>query len=141
MGSNTAATGISGERRTTWARLLGVGMWALQILLALQFAYVGLLKVSGSPAMVTLFATIGAGQWFRYVVGALEIVGAIGLLIPRLSGLAALCLVGLMLGATATQVFIIGHDQWVPVSVLLVSALVAWGPRPSIQELASKLWR
>jgi hypothetical protein len=32
---------------------------------------VGLAKVSGSPMMVEMFATIG--QWFRYVIGALEI--------------------------------------------------------------------
>lgn len=141
MGSDTATAGISAERRTTWARLLGIALWALQILLALQFLYVGFLKLSGSPAMVTVFATIGAGQWFRYVVGALEIAGAIGLLIPRLSGLAALCLVGLMVGATATQVFIIGNDQWVPISVLLLSALVAWGRWPQLQKLAGKFTR
>jgi putative oxidoreductase len=28
--------------------------------------------------MVEMFATIGIGQWFRYVVGALEIAGAVG---------------------------------------------------------------
>lgn len=141
MRSNTATAGTSAERRTAWARLVGAALWTLQILLALQFVYVGFLKLSGSPAMVTLFATIGAGQWFRYLVGALEIAGAIGLLIPRLSGLAALCLVGLMVGATATQVFIIGQGQWVPIAVLLVSTLVAWGRWPQIQEFASKLTR
>jgi uncharacterized membrane protein len=47
-----------------------------------------------------MFATIGIGQWFRYVVGALELAGAVGVLIPRLSGLAALGLIGLMAGAT-----------------------------------------
>ena len=39
--------------------------------------------------MVEMFTTIGIGQWFRYVVGALEIFGAIGVLVPRTSGLAA----------------------------------------------------
>jgi putative oxidoreductase len=34
--------------------------------------------VFGDPAMVEMFATIGIGQWFRYVVGALEIAGAVG---------------------------------------------------------------
>ena len=33
--------------------------------------------------MTRTFNQIGAGQWFRYLVGALELAGAIGLLIPR----------------------------------------------------------
>jgi putative oxidoreductase len=55
-----------------------------------MFVLAGLAKVLGDGAMVEMFATISAGQWFRYVVGALEIAGAVGVLIPRLSGLAAL---------------------------------------------------
>ena len=37
--------------------------------------------------MVEMFATIGIGQWFRYVVGVLELAGAARVLLPRLSGL------------------------------------------------------
>jgi hypothetical protein len=105
--------------------------------LALQFAGAGLLKVSGAPAMVDLFATIGAGQWLRYVVGALELAGAIGLLVPRLSGLAALGLVGLLVGATATNLFILDDGPWLPIGLLLASVLVAWGRWPQTKALAS----
>jgi len=56
-------------------RALSIVLWVLQILLALQFAMAGLAKVFGDPAMVEMFATIGIGQWFRYVVGALEVDG------------------------------------------------------------------
>ncbi len=48
---------------------MNVALWALQILLALVFAMAGLAKVFDDPAMVEMFATIGVGQWFRYVVG------------------------------------------------------------------------
>ena len=61
--------------------------------------------------------------------GALEVAGAVGLLVPRLSGLAALGLAALMVGATVTNLFIIGERPWLPVGLLLVSAVIAWGRR------------
>jgi len=120
---------------------VNVALWALQTLLALMFAMAGLAKVGGDPTMVEMFATIGMGQWFRYVVGALEIAGAVGLLIPRLSGLAALGLVCLMVGATATNVLVLGASPLLPIGLLLVSAVVAWGRRARTKALAEKLRR
>src|SRR6266536_3073226 len=99
----------------TRRRALTVTLWALQALLAIQFAGAGSLKLGGAQQMVDLFTQIGAGQWLRYLVGALELAGAIGLLLPRLSGLAALGLLGLL-----------------PVSVL-----VAWARWPQTKTLAS----
>ena len=124
-GSGTARQTPS--KSTTRRRALGIVLWALQVLLALTFAMAGLAKVFGAPAMVQMFATIGIGQWFRYVVGALELAGAAGVLIPRLSGLAALGLVCLMAGATLTNVLVLGTSPLPPIGLLAVSALVAWG--------------
>ena len=53
----------------TRGRAPGIALWALQALLALQFAAGGVLKVAGDPTMVAMFADIGAEQWFRYLVG------------------------------------------------------------------------
>ena len=122
-------------------RVLNIALWALQVLLAFQFAAGGFLKVSGDPVMVDMFATIGAGQWFRYTVGALEIAGAVGVLTPRLSGLAALGLVGLMVGATLTNVFVLGTSPLLPLGLLVVSGLVAWGRWPWTKVLLGKLGR
>ena len=108
-------------------RVLNIALWVLQALLALQFAMAGLAKVGGDPAMVEMFATIGIGQWFRYLVGALELAGALGVLVPRLSGLAALGLVCLMAGANATNLLVLGASPLLPIALLVVSALVAWG--------------
>src|SRR6185295_19795134 len=80
-------------------KIINVGLWILQIAAAGMFLMVGFFKLSGDPRMVGLFDAIGVGQWFRYVTGSLEVLGAILLLTPRLSGLAALLLVGVMLGA------------------------------------------
>lgn len=58
----------------------------------------------------------------------MEIAGAIGLLVPRLSGLAALGLVALMIGATVATVLTMGVAAVLMRVVLgVVAALVAWG--------------
>ena len=89
-------------------KIMNVGLWILQIGAAGMFLMVGFFKLSGDPRMVGLFDAIGLGQWFRYVTGSLEVLGAILLLIPRLSGLGALLLVGVMLGAVPTHLFVVG---------------------------------
>ncbi|HEU4948606.1 MAG TPA: DoxX family protein [Kribbella sp.] len=119
-------------------RPASVALWMVQLLLAAQFASAGVMKLSGSPVMVDMFAEIGAGQWFRYLVGALELAGAIGLLVPRLCGLAALGLVGLLAGAIITNVFVLGESPALPFGYLLVAALVAWARRSAIRELVRK---
>jgi putative oxidoreductase len=103
-----------------------------------MFAMAGFAKVGGDAAMVEMFATIGIGQWFRYVVGALEIAGAVGVLVSRLSGLAALGLLCLMAGAILTNVLVLGTSPLLPIVLMLVSALVAWGRWPRTRTLFTK---
>ena len=45
-----------------------------------------------------MFETIGVGQWFRYVTGAIEFASAVLLLTPRFAGVGALLLVPTMVG-------------------------------------------
>jgi uncharacterized membrane protein YphA (DoxX/SURF4 family) len=120
---------IVAPRKAPVARAVNLALWVLQALLAVQFAAGGLAKLAGAPELVELFATIGAGQWLRYVVGALEVAGAVGLLVPRLTRLAALGLATLMVGATVTNLFIIHERPWLPVGLLLVAAVIAWSRR------------
>jgi uncharacterized membrane protein len=69
-----------------------------------------------------------------------QVAGAIGLLIPRLAGLAALGLAALMVGAFLTQVFILESVLWVtPASLGVVFVLVAWGRWPQTRALAGGL--
>ena len=123
------------------ARATNVALWVLQAVLAFQFAGGGLAKLAGAPELVDMFADIGAGQWLRYLVGALEVAGAAGLLVPRLSGLAALGLAGLMVGAAITNLFILGESPWLPVGLLLVSALIARGRWSKTKALTGRLRR
>jgi putative oxidoreductase len=141
MSGPRATDGTPAARTGARGRAVRVALWVLQILLALQFAMAGLAKVFGAPAMVEMFATIGVGQWFRYLVGALEIAGAVGVLIPRHSSLAALGLLCLMAGAVATNLFVLGASPLLPIVLALLSGLVAWGRWPQIRSLTDKLGR
>src|SRR6266498_5489757 len=97
-------TVIAGSRfgSASTGKIINVGLWILQIGAAGMFLMVGFLKLSGDPQLVGLFEAIGLGQWFRYLTGSLEVLGAILLLIPRTSGLGALMLAGVMAGAVMT---------------------------------------
>lgn len=101
--------------------------WLVQILLAALFAFAGLIKLIGVQAEVEGFDLIGLGQWFRYLVGTLEVVGAIGLLVPRWSGPAALGLAGVMAGAIVTHLTVLPPASYalIPAVLLVVLGLIA----------------
>lgn len=105
---------------------LTVLTWLGRAALALVFLGAGASKLVGEPAMVTMFDAIGAGQWLRYAVGALEVAGAVGVLVPRLSALAAAGLALLMVGATATNLTILGTSPALTLVLLVLALLVAW---------------
>ena len=120
-------------------KIINVGLWILQIGAAGMFLMVGFFKLSGDPRMVALFDAIGLGQWFRYVTGSLEVLGAVLLLIPRLSGLGALLLVGVMLGAVATHLFVVGGSPMMAIILLIVTGVVAWGRRKRTMNILAGL--
>jgi len=80
-------------------------------------------KLFGEASTVQIFAEIGAGDWFRYFIGVVELAGGIGLMAPRLAGAAACGLVGLMVGAAITQVFVLDQPLFV-ITPIVLSALL-----------------
>jgi putative oxidoreductase len=102
-----------------------IALWVAQVVLAAMFVFVAVPKLLGDPAAVAGFKAIGFGQWFRYLTGACELAGAIGLLIPRLCGVAAIGLVGLMVGATLTNLFLVPGAA--PVAIVTVLLGVVFG--------------
>src|SRR4051794_5078431 len=104
---------------------LVIATWVARAFLALVFLGAGVSKLAGEPAMVTMFDQIGAGHWLRYLVGTLELAGAIGILVPRLSALAATGLVLLMVGATLTNLVVLYVAPWLTLTLLVVAAFVA----------------
>ncbi|MEJ2867598.1 DoxX family protein [Actinomycetospora sp. OC33-EN08] len=119
MSALTAAPAASRSRAVT------IGLWVLSILLGLMFVVgSGLPKLWGDAYAIQLFAELPGGQPLRHVVGILEIAGGIGLLVPRVAGLAAACLAALMVGATAAQVFFLSEGFWYTPVILGVLLLV-----------------
>ncbi|GAB3329298.1 hypothetical protein GCM10027511_38980 [Hymenobacter humi] len=107
------------------SRAATVGLWVLQVLLGLMFVVgSGLPKLWGDAYAIELFAELPGGQALRLVVGVLEIAGGIGLLVPRLAGLAAACLAAVMVGATIAQLVFLSVGFWYTPVILGVLLLV-----------------
>ena len=76
----------------------------LSVLLAGVFLAAGLPKLIGSePLILQAAAMRGFPEWIRVVVAVVEVIGAIGLLIPATSAVAATLLALLMVPAAITQ--------------------------------------
>jgi len=107
-------------------KLKKYSLWGVQILLACAFLAAGGSKLAGAEKMVLLFDQIGYGQWFRYLTGGLEVLGALLLLYPKTAKYAAAMLVCVMIGAIGTHLFIIG-GSFIPALVLgTLCAVVAF---------------
>ncbi|MGF1645648.1 MAG: DoxX family protein [Kineosporiaceae bacterium] len=106
------------------SRAREISAWTPQIVLAAALVGGGTAKLVGDPAMTGLFADIGAGQWFRIAVGALEVTGGIGLLLPRLRAPAALGLLALLLCAAATNVLVLDTSPASPLAFAAVATAV-----------------
>ena len=96
--------------------------WVLQVLLGLAFIASGFNKLRDLSATITMFTGIGLPTVLAYVIGGAELLGGIGLLIPRFTRLAAMGLVIVMIGAVFMHATKIpgGLAGGVPAIVLLV---------------------
>ncbi|MGY3618922.1 DoxX family protein [Bradyrhizobium sp. USDA 10063] len=125
---------IVAPARPRWTSL---GLWVVRGLLALVFVAAGGAKLYGVPMLVEEFQHIGLGQWFRYVTGGLEVMGAILLLLPRRAAFGALLLVCIMIGAVITHLFVIGGSPVPAIVLMVLSAVVAYAERDQLASLAS----
>jgi putative oxidoreductase len=75
--------------------------WLPRVALAAVFASVGTQKFASQGMWVRVFKDIGFGQWFRYLTGAMQIGGAVLLLIPRTVAVGFILVGCTMVGAVA----------------------------------------
>lgn len=101
-------------------KALNATVWVLQGVVALAFLAAGAAKLMGSPMMVSEFKAIGLGQWFRYLTGILEVVGAIALVLPRAAYHGAVLLALVMAGALIAHLIILGLSTAAPALILLL---------------------
>jgi uncharacterized membrane protein YphA (DoxX/SURF4 family) len=128
------------------ARVTSTLLLAAQILLAAFFLFAAGPKLAGSHSSVQEFGLIGAGQWFRYLVGTVELAGAIGLLTPWLAGLAAAGLAADMAGATIANATVLhnttyGVNVWMTALLCAVFVILAYGRRQQIKGLSAAIRR
>lgn len=108
-----------------------IGLWIATLVLVAIFLMAGSSKVTGGPQMVEEFHRFGYPDWFRVLIGFVEIVGAIVLLFPRTAAPAAVILGGIMVGAAGTHLRIgDGLATLVPLALLALLGLVAYARRP-----------
>ena len=118
-------------------KVLNYALWIVQILLALGYVGTGLLKLLTPADQLALKqAWVPHFEpWQVKAIGALELLGAIGLIVPsatrimpKLTVLAALGLVILMIGAASTHIrFENGENVAGAVVFGVLTLFVAWG--------------
>ena len=100
--------------------------WILQALLAAMFIYSGGHKLMDLAGTTSMFESMGMPGWFAALIGGAELLGGIGLLVPRTVRPAAIGLIIIMLGAVFMHATKIpgGIAKGVPAMVCLALLLV-----------------
>lgn len=106
--------------------------WTVQVLVAAAFLAAGGAKLAGDPSMVAVFDQVGIGQWFRYLTGAVEITGAVLILVPKAAIFGAALLACTMAAAIATHLAVIGGNPLPAIVLLGLNLLVLWLRRDAV---------
>jgi putative oxidoreductase len=110
--------------------------WVLCILIAIAFLLAAFFKFIAAPMEVQAFNLFGLPIWFMYVIAVVELVSAVGLLIPRYASLAAALAACNMLGALTMH---LTHGQTAAASVpfvLLIASIAVIFLRGGIRQFA-----
>ncbi|MEU9383475.1 DoxX family protein [Streptomyces sp. NPDC048279] len=137
LAATAPAPGIA-EPAADRGRRARLALRTVQVLLALFYAVASALpKLIAHPSAVDSFDRIGWGGVGMYTIGALELAGAVALLIPVLQSVAATALSALMVGAFSVQLTVFdGHNAATPLILIVPLALIAWARR----EQNTRLW-
>lgn len=84
--------------------------WVLRLLAAVILLQTLFFKFSASPESVYIFSAVGLEPWGRIGTGVAELIAAILLLIPSTIVWGAIMGIGIMLGAVATHLFVLGIE-------------------------------
>jgi hypothetical protein len=111
-------------------------LWIVQVVLALVFLFAGGVKLVLPVEALTKQMPMLSGTFLRFVA-VCEVLGGLGLILPmllriqpRLTALAAACLVVIMIGATTITLMIGGGAQALfPAVVGVLAAWIAYSRR------------
>jgi putative oxidoreductase len=131
----TIRTASNDDVLATPGKASNIALWTLQAFVALTFAAAGSGKLLGSADMIALFDAVGIGQWFRYVTGLLEVLGAVLLVVPGMTAFGAVLLACVMAGAVVAHLTVLHTAATVPLVLFALTALIAWGRRSQLTGL------
>jgi putative oxidoreductase len=107
-----------------------LGGWVLRGGVAVFFFMAGKEKFpTVHNQWVEIFQRIGFGQWFRYFTGWVEIVGGVLYLLPWTCPIGAALLACTMIGAMATDIFVLHSVGASIIPALLLFAVIAIASR------------
>lgn len=84
--------------------------WIFQILAAVILLQTLFFKFTGAPEARHIFTTLGVEPWGRIGAGITELIVGVLLLIPRTAAIGAIGALGLMVGAIASHLTILGIE-------------------------------
>jgi hypothetical protein len=122
-------------------RLRNVGLWVVQGVLAALFLFAGGMKLITPVEVLSVMSPL-PGEFIRFI-GACEVLGALGLVLPwalgirrELTPLAAAGLVIIMIGATVSTLAIGGGVlALVDVVIGVLAAMAVYGRREALRVL------
>lgn len=109
-----------------------IAIWIVSVLLAAMFVMSGGMKLINPAQASGMFVNYGYPAWFALVIGAVEVIGGVLLLVPRVAFYAAGALAVVMAGAAFTHLKTAGEAPRaiVPIVLLLLSIVIALARRP-----------
>src|SRR5262245_28947476 len=100
-------------------------VWLPRLAVTIAFLGFGWQKFEGDRMWIRIFDQIGFGQWFRYFTGAVQVTGALLVLIPRTFLLGMAMLACTMIGALAFWIVVAGSVGSAMIPGFVLIALLA----------------
>jgi hypothetical protein len=121
-------------------------IWICRIVAAVIMLQTLYFKFSAAEESVYIFSKVGIEPWGRIGTGVAELIAGILILIPRTSVYGALMAIGIMAGAIATHLFILGivvmNDGGqlfiYALIVFLCSSYIFWKQKDQLLKLIKK---
>ena len=128
------------QRPTVAKTAMFIGTWLPAILLALIFVPQGWSKFNDASGWAVAFRHWGYPDWFRMMIGVIELSAVALLLLGRTAAFGAILIIIVMLGAMATHViFDGGRHLTSEVVPLVLSSIVLVLRRAQVAALVDRL--
>jgi putative oxidoreductase len=105
--------------------------------MAALFLYLGGTKLLGTTESVRPFDMVGIGSWFRYVTGALELIGAGLLFSPTFTRAASFPRTLIVAVVAIIEIFVLKRPPAAAAVCVTAHAFITWGRRQNARWIAA----